>query len=208
MAEGQNNKISLRTKIPTINELEDRFLFITDDILRQNIAVAFQYLIFLIAILDELEADNTTVSSSIHKDMILYTGSIIECLLHYCLKQYIEKDLVKSSEVMPTHEDTKEHKLIFKISDTEKIISAIEYKKTEHLTTQTNFIVVNRACKRAGILTKALFDDVEKVRELRNKIHLSGLRLVDNAYSKDDSQKVFDVARKITERVELKLKSI
>ncbi len=206
--EKKRNKINLRKKIPTTAELTDRFLFIEDEILRENVVITFQYLIFLIAILDDLEADNTTISSSIHKDMIVYTGSIIESILHYCLKQYIDNDLIRSHEAMSTKWDMRDHKVLYEISNTEKVCGAIKYKKTERLTDQTNFIVINRACKKAGILTNILFDKSEEVRNLRNKIHLSGLRLVDNSYSKDDSQAVFDTAKKVIEKVEERLLKI
>lgn len=201
----QVNKLSLRKKIPQIEELIDRFSFIDNETLRNNISISFQYIIFLITLLDELDADNTTVSSSMHKDMIVHTGTIIESCLHFCLKKYIDTGKIKSSDVMPTDWATKDHKLIYKISEDEQVCGVIKYKKTEHLTDQTPFVVINRACKKTDILTESLFLKAEKIREMRNKIHISGLKAVEDDYDKNKSQEAFDIARSIIETVETKL---
>ncbi len=199
------NKLSFEAKIPSTTELEGRFSFIEDATLRLNVAISFQYIIFLIALLDELEAENTTISSSIHKDMIVQTATIVESCTHHCLKKYIEAEKVKSSDVMPTDWETKDHKEIYKISEDERICGAIRYKKTEHLTDRTQSIVVNRAAQKAGILSETLFAKAEKLRELRNKIHLAGLQAVDGSYEKSDSQGAFDIATAVIENIEKKL---
>lgn len=199
------NKLSLETKIPPTTELEGRFSFIDDTTLRLNVAISFQYIIFLIALLDELEAENTTVSSSIHKDMIVQTAVIVESCIHHCLKKYIEAEKVKSANVMPTDWETREHKKIYDISEDEHICGAIRYKKTEHLTDRTQSVVVNKAAKKAGILSETLFTKADKLRELRNKIHLSGLQTVDGSYNKSNSQEAFDIATAVIENIEKKL---
>lgn len=202
------NKLSLETKIPSTTELEGRFSFIDDATLRLNVAISFQYIIFLIAILDELEAENTTVSSSIHKDIIVQTATIVESCTHHCLKRYIETEKVKSADVMPTDWETKDHKEIYKISEDERICGAVRYKKTEHLTDKTQSIVVNRAAKKASILSETLFTKAEKLRELRNKIRIAGLQTVDGSYEKSDSQGAFDIAAAVIENIEKKLAQI
>lgn len=45
-------------KVSPVEELEGRFHFISDNTLRRNIALVFQYTIFLIAILDEAGGEN------------------------------------------------------------------------------------------------------------------------------------------------------
>jgi hypothetical protein len=137
--------------------------------------------------------------------MIVHTGAIVESCLHFCLKKYIETDRIKSSDVMPTDWSTKDHKLIYKISNDEEVCGVIKYKKTEHLTDQTQFIVVNRACKKAGILTESVFLKSENIREMRNKIHISGLKSIEDGYDKNKSQEAFNIAKDIIEIVEKKL---
>jgi len=72
------------------------------------------------------------------------------------------------------------------------------YKPLAHL---------NRACKRAKILNNILFEEVEELRERRNKIHLAGLTEVDDFYEKKDIQKAFDTAFKVLTLVQGRLEN-
>lgn len=202
------NKLSLRTKIPSATELSGRFSFIEDETLRINIAISFQYIVFLIALIDELEAEETTISSSVYKNMIVQTGTIVESCIHYCLKTCIEKGKIKSSDVMPEYWVVKNIKKIYEISQEEIAIGAIRFKQIEHLTNKTPSVAVNKASKKAGILSEELFVKVEKLRELRNKIHLSGLQMVDGSYDKADSEEAFNIASEVITAVEEKISQI
>jgi hypothetical protein len=199
------NKLSLRTKIPSATELEGRFSFIQNETLRLNVVISFQYIVFLIALIDDLELEETTVSSSIYKNMIVQTGTIVESCIHYCLKKCIESGEIKSSDVMSEDWGIKEIKKIYNISDDEYVFGAVRYKKIEHLTDQTQSMAVNRAAKRAGILSEDIFEKTEKLRKLRNKIHLAGLQVVDGSYDKSSSQEAFDIAALVIDCVEKRL---
>jgi hypothetical protein len=201
----KESKFQLRAKIPSVPELEGRFSFIDDQTLRSNIAISFQYVIFLIALIDELGLENTSISSSIHKDMIVHTGSIIESCIHHCLKKYIETGKVKSEDVMPTGWEMKNPKEVYKLSKDEGICFALRHKKTEYLTDTTQLLTIIRAAKRADILSEPLYKKADKMRILRNKIHLKGLEGVDGSYDKTDSQEAFDIAKAIIENIERKL---
>ncbi|MDD5464053.1 MAG: hypothetical protein PHP62_02810, partial [Candidatus Moranbacteria bacterium] len=195
----------LEEKIPPATELEGRFSFIKNETLRFNVAISFQYIVFLIALIAELEAEKTTISSSIHKNMIVQTGTIVESCIHYCLRTYIESGEIKSSDVMPEEWDIRNIKKIYEISSEEYAFGAIRCKKIEHLTNRTPSVAVNRAAKRAGILSENLFKKAEKIRLLRNKIHLAGLQEIDDFYDKKDSDEAFEIAREIIENIEKKL---
>mgnify|MGYP001598647337 FL=1 len=208
MANNRGSKISLQKKIPPVEELAERFSFISNEILRTNLAIAFQYIIFLIAILDELEVEGTTIASSVHKDMIVHSGTIIESCLHHCVRRYIDSGTLESEDIMPSDWDVKDSKDLYVISETEKVCGVTMHKKTEHFKDNTNFIVVNRAAQKAGILDATLFDKAEKAREMRNKIHLAGQSGIDGAYTKAESKKMFDLANEIISEVESKLKSL
>ena len=206
MADEGNKKIA--DKIPDLSQIEMRFSFIKDDALRVNTSLAFQYIIFLIAVLDKEDAEGTTIGSSIQKNLIIYSATIIEGCLHYCLKSYLEKGKVKNEDVMKTEWLTKEHKRIYDISKREYICGAIRYEKIESYDEKLQFQELNRTCKRANILTERLFEKAEEIREKRNKIHLAGLGAVDSVYSKKDAQNVFSDARDIIGRVEVLLKAL
>ncbi|MFC1608756.1 hypothetical protein ACFL2R_01080 [Patescibacteria group bacterium] len=205
---GDRSKKVVASKIPPVNELINRFDFIENEILQENIATSFQYVIFLIAVIEEEGAENSTISSSIYKNIILYTGAIVEGCVHYALRKFIDEGVVRSADVMNKDWAYKDEKKLYKISEEERVIGVISHLKVNKLTDKTNFILVNRACKRAGILDRKLFEKVEELREKRNKIHLVGLRNVDNRYVKRDAQKFFDIAREVIEVVEEKLKGI
>ena len=199
---------SIAQKTPPLDHIEGRFAFIGDDTLRRNITIAVQYIIFLIAILDEEKADDSTISSSIHKDMILYTASIVEGCLHYCLQRYITTGSVVAGKVMPSDWITKNPKPLYEVSSTERIIGATQVRSAEKLKNNTQFIVINKAARKASILTQELFDKANHLREMRNAIHLKGLRAVDDLYTKEDAQRVFEYARAIIERIETKINAL
>ena len=73
---GENNN-KLADKISSVSELESSFSFIEDETLRRNLALVSQYIIFLIAVLEQEEAEKTTVGASINKDMIVQTATIV-----------------------------------------------------------------------------------------------------------------------------------
>jgi len=90
---------NLSSQIPPVETLEERFLFIEDLVLRRHVALTFQYVVFLIAVIDQEEIEDTTVGSTMHKSMIIHTGSIIEGCLHYCLQIYLETGKITESGV-------------------------------------------------------------------------------------------------------------
>ena len=171
---------SIARKTPPLDHIEGRFAFIADDILRRNVTIAVQYIVFLIAILDEEKANDSTISSSIHKDMILYTASIVEGCLHHCLQQHITSGAISTNKVMPNNWITKNPKPLYEISSTERIIGATQVRSAEELKSNTQFIIINKAARKANILTQKLFDKANRLREMRNAIHLKGLRAVDD----------------------------
>lgn len=203
MAEKRNKKLA--DEIPPLAKLEGNFHFIRDATLKRNTALALQYILALIVVVDKEKIQGTSIASAFYKDMIVYYATIVEGCLYYSLKRYFEKDIVKSSDVMSSGWEIKEPKIIYKISEDEQVCGVIRFKQIEYLTNKANFIVINRAAKKAGILTKRLFKKVERLRERRNKIHLAGLRGIERPYKKSDAQKASDITTEIIQRVEKKL---
>lgn len=193
---------NLSSKVSSVEELEKRFHFIDDDILRKNIALAFQYTIFLIAVLDQEGAEDTSISSSMHKDMIVQTACAVEACLHYCLRKSIDMGKLESGTIMPIEEKDEEVKELYKISENEHIFSVRRIKRPERLTRQTQFIVLNRAALHGGIFNKEAFDKAEELRTMRNKIHLAGLQSTEGSYKRVDSEKAFQLANYVVKKIE------
>ena len=72
----------------------------------------------------------------------------------------------------------------------------------------TEFFKLNRMAKKNGILTDELFVDADKIREDRNKIHLSELNSNDNYFTKNDVEETFNRARNIIEHIEKKISEL
>lgn len=54
------------------------------------------------------------------------------------------------------------------------------------LSKQTDFKKVNEVCKKLKLFDDKLFKKVEKIRVLRNKIHIQGLDNIDRSYTKKE----------------------
>lgn len=62
------------------------------------------------------------------------------------------------------------------------------------LTAKTDFSVLNNACLDHKIYGKRLYNHIDKIREIRNKIHLQGLESADTCYQKKDVERVAGIA--------------
>ncbi len=202
----QKNRIA--DLVPPLSAIEWRFVFIKDETLRKNISLALQYILVLIGILDKEKAEKTSIASAFYKNMIVNYAVIAEGSLHYCLRKYIDSGIAVSSNVMPIIDKFKGCKVLYKISETEEVCGAIRHKQIEHLTHQTNFVHINRAALKARILTKDLYKRSEILRVQRNKIHLAGLREVDNSYTKTSVKKALNTTAKLVERTEKMLSKL
>lgn len=188
-------------KIPEVKFLEERFEFIENKTLRTNLAISFQYVIFLITLEEEVTLQGP-ISYSIFKNIILNIASIIEGSLHHLLNTLIKQKRINAKEVMSKEDVYANKKVLYKTDDGTEICGVHFKRKPVKLRLNTNFIEINRACKRAKILDNELFQEVEEIRDKRNKIHLAGLTKVDDFYEKIDIQKALDTASSVLKLVE------
>jgi len=186
--------------ISTAQDLEKRFVFINNEVLRKNLAINLQYIIFLIQQEEENELPGT-ITYSIYKNLILYTTSIIEGLLIHTFKKLLDDGKV-SPKSMKASKNFKEIKEIYKIDSSESIISGKLIRGNEKFTRRTSFHDVIQASKKAKIIDKTLLAEIDELREKRNKIHLAGLNIVDDYYSKGEVDAVFDLAQRFTTAIE------
>ena len=61
---------------------------------------------------------------------------------------------------------------------------------------------MNKIAKRCNLFNEQLFKKSEKLRKVRNKIHLATLAEIDNKYSQSDIDDVFEIAKDIINRIE------
>ncbi len=200
-------KSSLNITVPLQQDLEKRFEFINNKTLRTNIALTFKYIIFLINLEDEYELPGT-ISYSIYKDIILYTATIIESCIHYCLKQYIYTKEIKASDVLPLEWKYKDCKELYKISKDKMVVGAIKNKSTRKFSDTIQFQTLNKAALKANIFDKELYKKSDILRKQRNYIHLAALKEIDDLYEKKDIQEAFDYAKAVIGRIEEKLSKL
>lgn len=189
-----------RIRFADIASLESgRFSFIKDDTLRINIAIYVQYITFLLSL--ESEYDVGTLTYSIYKDVIFHTAHVIESLLNHKLKELIESGKIIEADIMGAETKHTKDVILYSINQNTQLVACHRRNDSKKLTDDTDFIRLNRAAVKCGLLTKPLFGDCDAVRIMRNKIHLAGLEKVDDAYSQKDINKVFAIATKVIDRV-------
>ncbi len=207
MIQSQEKSDEIIDELMPKEAFEKRFSFITNETLKKNIAIAFEYIVFLINTASK-EEHKQLIRSSLYKDATVYTGTVVEsCLCHVLLKYISLNKLVKSKVLSPKWKDDS-HGLIYKFSKKKRIRYVLETMIYEDIKDSSNFVEINRACLRGKILTKIEFDIAEEIRTARNKIHVSGLKEIDNSYSKEKLDDIFNKANKIIKKVETKLLKI
>ena len=191
-----------RNQLPEVSYLEGKFWFVKNDVLKTNLAIAFQYIIFLIGLEKQITLPGG-VAYSIYKNVIIYTASIVESVLHHVLNQQIKSGKIDEKDVMPKEERYRNKKTLYEIKNSEdKIIGAVLTKRAERLKRNTQFQTIIRGCKKANVLDKDLCKEVELLRERRNKVHLAGLENVDNYYDKTIIEEAFSTASKVMKKAE------
>lgn len=183
---------------------ERRFAFIDNDTLKKNIAIAFEYIVFLIETASK-EGHKKLIKSSLYKDVLVYMGTVVEaCLTHALLKHLSENRLQKSKVLSPEWKEEAQG-VIYSFSKKRKIRYVIEHLTYEDIRSSSNFVEINRACFRGHILNKKEYEMAEEIREARNKIHVSALKNIDNSYKKEDLNKFFEKATKVISKAEKKI---
>src|SRR3989338_944395 len=171
---------------------ESNFPFVEDDILRKNLDIAFDHIIELTS-LSESPAYSDILKSSFRKTTIIYTASIVEALLLLLLKkQKTEEQLARRNEVF---EVTKE---IYDVNESERIALGKTVHRVEKFRfDKVNLDQINLLCRDHSLITKDIYQDVDRIRKLRNRLHIGTLTNIEEDYTKQDLEFVFSVARVI-----------
>ena len=191
----QKTELECLQDIPNIDALSQNFTFIDDLTLRKNIAIVFQYIIFLIT-LEKNHSLPGAVSYVIYKDMIIHTASITESLLCYGLKKALEKGKT-TIETMDIEENIyKDFIKIREISSTEIVGGVTKVKKyVEPQDMQFNDLIP--AAIHIGLINPAFENELKIIRQSRNRVHLSSLSRVDNLYTKEEVDNMFATVKKL-----------
>lgn len=136
--------------------------------------------------------------SGYYKTAIVIAASIVEALAYKILEQNnslempLEDWRCVRSNILP-----KAYK-----SETGERLSICERKKPRFtLNKQTDFKKVNEVCFALKIFSRKLFDKIEKVRKLRNKIHIQGLDNLDRSYTKHELEFISSVMNELIGKI-------
>jgi len=196
-------KSNLQVDVPGLDAFEQVFSFVQNKTLKSNLAIHAQYAVFL----SELEANFQIIGTaeySIFKNIVQYTASVVEGVLHYGLEIALEKELVKAEDVMPKAESFLERKVLFVIDENTKIEGIRSSKKHEKFKKNTQFKTVCDAYKIGQLIQQNLLNDINDInalRDKRNKIHLAGLKQRDDYYLKADINTAFETMTNAIEAV-------
>jgi len=194
-------KLDPALKIVQVESLRERFKFIDDDLLQDNISIAFQYIIFLLSFEKEYEFSGV-IKYSIFKDIVLQTASIVEAIISYKLQSLVKQKKIKIEDILEKEYEYKFLGKLYDISPTEIICGTIRTTIYPDIQNDTHFIKLNKVAKKCGLFDNIIFEKADKLRKLRNRIHLAGLEKRDDGYSEEEVIESFDIANGIITRIE------
>lgn len=174
---------------------QERFKFIKNETLRKNINIVFSDIVDFTTIIGSYEEN---IQNNIRRAIILYTAAIIEALLHHLVEELVKP--LEFSENEWVWEKGDPH--VYKKSKDSEIIIGTRRKKKKKITKTTQFQAINQIALENEIVSKKLYEEIEDVRKLRNGIHLISLQDIENKYSKELLNKVFETARKLVKIAE------
>jgi len=172
--------------------------------MRTNLAAAFQYLVFL-AELERTYILEGTAKYLIFKDIMLHTGSVVECILNFTLQILATKDQKLKNRLLIEHTSYARDGLIHKLTDGKEIVYCTKTKTQEAITGDTKYNDLNRLALSTRLFNRRLFGKSDTIRKIRNRIHLCGLDSVEDYYTKKDIEKIFSDAKEIIDCCESKL---
>jgi len=135
--------------------------------------------------------------SSLRKTVIIYTATIIEALLLWKLKKVYKSNQV---ELDDEWEYKDPHKIHCFANSTEEIIWC-RRKKVKKKISRLDFLRIIRLCTKHFLSDKKLIHDIDKIRKLRNKLHIGGLIEIDRKYQPEDLEFCFSVLKRVKKLV-------
>lgn len=141
---------------------------------------------------------NGRAKSGYYKAAIIMAASVVEALAYKILEQNntalempFEDWEYKNCSILPSR---------YKSVDGCNLVICETYKPVFCLNKHTDFSKVNRVCAKLGIFSDGFFMKIDKVRELRNKIHIQGLGNIDRSYTKKELEFVSSVLEELLEK--------
>lgn len=169
--------------IPSISIFRNRFSFIADPVLRDNLGIALQYIAFLLTLYSDKSLSGY-LRYSIAKDIIVHSASIAEAICHNWVETLVIQSTLNIDEILKPSKKYQHLTDILTEDSGEKIIACRLKHQSVNLNGEVKFSDLIRGLKRAGKVDNSLFGKLDRLRDWRNQIHLKGLT--------SDSLKIFN----------------
>ncbi len=127
--------------------------------------------------------------SGFYKAAIIFASSVVEALVFNLLEK-------KGDTEMPLEEwNCIESNLLPQtyVIDGSRLSICKRGRQKFQLRKHTDFKKVNEICLKLNIFSHEFFEKIEKIRELRNKVHIQGLNHVDRSYTKRELEVISSV---------------
>jgi hypothetical protein len=136
--------------------------------------------------------------SGYYKSAIILAAAVVEALAYKLLEQ-------KSNLAMPLEDwkcvNSQFLNASFKSERGERLCICERIRPKFKLDNKTDFIKVNKICLDLKIFTRQFFDKIEKVRKLRNKIHIQCLSCLGRSYTKQELEFVSSIMDKLLAKI-------
>lgn len=126
--------------------------------------------------------------SGYYKLAMLLSASVVEALVHALLVKKLGANGVLFTGRKETFEHTPLPRKFFRDSD--EVVICKRREEILPLSRNPEFVLLNKACFTQGVFQKRLFNKVETVRKMRNKIHIQGLKFIDRRYTEGEVKRI------------------
>lgn len=147
------------------------------------------------------ERVKTRARSGYYKSAIILAAAIVEALAYKILEQNNSLEMpledwrcVRSNLLREQYKSDKGERL----SICERVQPRFKLNR------QTDFKKVNEICLDLKLFSKKFFNKIEKVRKLRNKIHIQGLSDLDRSYRKSELEFISSVMNDLLSKINSK----
>ncbi len=147
---------------------------------------------------------NGRAKSGFYKAAIIFSASVVEALAYKLLERNLEKEMpledwsCAESTLLPNTFIVNGSRL----SICKRIQQRFQLKK------HTDFKKVNEICKKLNIFSQSFYEKVEKIRELRNKVHIQGLDRTDRSYTKRELELISFVMDELWGKLHLNVQEV
>ena len=174
---------------------EGRFSFIDDEILRQNLNQVFSDIVDFTSIMDGFNEESIQIN--FRRAVILYTAAIIEALLHYIVEKKVDPLEFEEDEWRFDGDVHVFHRYQDEDGRDIQVVCGRRFKKKIPITRGTQFKTMIKVSNEHSLITDSLAQEIDKIRKLRNRIHLASLDDIEKKYTKPILNNVFEIARKV-----------